>query len=173
MVEIKINIEKKHLWLLVLVAGLFASIGYVIGYGTNQPSVFGHTLSELNGAQTLTEAQSGIGTIVGAVKVQGGPYIQNTGGTVTSAVSITSSGGQGTEVLYTEGPVTIYPRTGNAATDATSLFVGQWELRHIPNVNKLCVNWGTKSIGFFRYDGSNTGAWYETDMDPDCIAPPP
>ena len=43
--EIKVNIEKKHFWILTL---LILGIGLVIAYGTNNPEVFGHSAEEID-----------------------------------------------------------------------------------------------------------------------------
>lgn len=45
--EIKINIEKKYVWVLILV---IVAVGLVIAYNTNNPQQMGHTLGEIAGA---------------------------------------------------------------------------------------------------------------------------
>ncbi len=44
--EIKINIEKKYAWLLLIT--LFA-VGFVVAYGGNNPQVMGHSFGEIEG----------------------------------------------------------------------------------------------------------------------------
>ncbi|MBS3144007.1 hypothetical protein J4208_00315 [Candidatus Woesearchaeota archaeon] len=44
--EIKISIEKKYVWLLILV---ISAVGIVVAYGSNNPPVMGHTIGEVDG----------------------------------------------------------------------------------------------------------------------------
>ncbi len=46
----QINIEKKHLYFLVILSILTISISYAIAYGTSNPSIFGHSIGEIDGA---------------------------------------------------------------------------------------------------------------------------
>jgi hypothetical protein len=58
MVQIVINIKKRHLFFIVFVSILLAGLGYVVGYGTSTPATFGHTLSEMSGG-TATNPEYG------------------------------------------------------------------------------------------------------------------
>ena len=56
--EIKIDIKKKHFWILTL---LVVGIGIVVAYGTNNPSQFGHTSGEIEvnyGGSTMNLQQA-------------------------------------------------------------------------------------------------------------------
>src|SRR3989338_11154685 len=58
--EIKISIEKKYVWLLILV---ISAVGIVVAYGSNNPPVMGHTIGEVDGVDQkvidVMNAQSG------------------------------------------------------------------------------------------------------------------
>ena len=59
--EIKLNIAKKHIYILMVFVLVIAGVALVIGYKTTDPTVFGHSSGEItvtiNGAETsLQEA---------------------------------------------------------------------------------------------------------------------
>jgi hypothetical protein len=173
MVQIVINIEKKHLWIFIVLAGLFGIVGYVLGYGSNppDPSVFGHTLNEI---QAGTSTNPEYGELQGAVKVQGEPqYLLNNFGSA-STVAIVDTGTSG-DALAVGGPVSIFPRGGGEpSTDSTSLWIGYWEFRHIPSINVLCVNFfdGQNQPINVGYFDATSGLWVDDPLT-DCSNPPP
>ena len=66
MVQIVINIEKRHLWVFAILIVLFAGVGYVVGFGTSDPQTFGHTSSEIQGG---TAANPLYGVMHGSVDI--------------------------------------------------------------------------------------------------------
>jgi len=47
--KIGVNVEKRYLIILLLGIGIFIVGGFVIAYGTSNPSTFGHSLGEIEG----------------------------------------------------------------------------------------------------------------------------
>lgn len=173
MVQIVINIEKRHLWVFAILIVLFAGVGYVVGFGTSDPQTFGHTASEIQGATTEAELNLGYDNFFGAIDISNNAIISNDDGGDGSQISVvrikdTQTSG-GTNALYTEGPLTVYPRGGDPDTESTSVYIGKWELRAVAQDDILCVDWGTTNIGYFdRY----TATWVE-ETHAACQMPPP
>lgn len=157
MVEIRIVIEKKHLFVFAFLLVLFGGVGYVIGYGTTSPSVFGHTLSEMHGNQLLNDDK---GVIMGGVDIQADSLVTVLGSTAALGVTNTGIGGN---ALVTAGNVEIWSKDGIDADNTVRFNIGYWEFRSIaggvgPNDEILCV--GNVNTGeIVAYVDAEIGAW--------------
>lgn len=123
MVEIRINIEKKHLWIFAILCVLFGGVGYVIGYGTIDPAVFGHTAGELQGARAGDPDTYGM--IDGGLYITGEARIWPGNAVVleSTAFVIENTGSVGNAALGVLGDVNILAEAGQ--TDETvSIFIG-------------------------------------------------
>jgi len=59
--NIELNISKKHLYILTALVIVFAGLIFAVAYGTNNPAVFGHTASEIEGL-SIPKVNSVVGT---------------------------------------------------------------------------------------------------------------
>ncbi len=65
--EIKINIEKSHLYIFSVIVGILIGVFIVNAFGTNSPSNFGHSVGELDWSQRINSDVD----IGGAITVNG------------------------------------------------------------------------------------------------------
>ena len=131
MVQIIINIEKKHLLMFSVIIVLFAGVGYVVGFGTSNPSVFGHTASEIQGA--IDEDEPELGILQGSFHVSGDDIMDYGGGYATFIVE--NTGSESATALVSIGDVIIKPEGSGSPPEIreneSKLTIGPWEFKNI------------------------------------------
>lgn len=154
MVQIVINIEKRHLWIFAILIILFAGVGYVVGFGTSDPSVFGHTASEIQGG---TSANPEYGTLVGALNITGDAVIDS-GISGPTTVNIVNTGNDAANALVVHGDTIILPE-GDVNTEDVLLKIAGWDFKWISSRERLCLMYYGNDKGYFD---PNTGAYVPT-----------
>src|SRR3989344_1803589 len=73
MVSLKVNFQKKDLWLLSAIIIFIVGVGYVIAWGSGNPQLQGHDASELTGVCKTdgTGCPAGIGESLQTLQVIG------------------------------------------------------------------------------------------------------
>ncbi len=130
---VKINIQKKDLWLLSAVIVFLVGVGYVIAYtndGSGTPNIMGHSFDELEGVQARVT-----GTCAGGSSIR----VINLDGTVTCETDDTGAGaytaGEGiniiSDVISLKAPTST--AKGGVKTASCSLGQSVWEINTAGN----------------------------------------
>lgn len=117
----EVNIEKKSFAFILF--GVLALIGVVgvIAYGTSSPSTFGHSVGELNWAETINANINVSKNITANMFCIGGSCINSWGGTGGSSQWTTS----GNNIYYTNGNVFIEKLLGAGNISANGFINGK------------------------------------------------
>ncbi len=107
MVSLKVNFQKKDLWLLSAIVVFLVGVGFVIAWNSGNPAIHGHTADEIYGLDG-----SGGGSLACNIKTCSGSPDIGCNATCDSGYTVTG-GGYSISVVNDKQPYKSYPSANN------------------------------------------------------------